>query len=49
MGIPPIPTYANIFMARKLDKVIIKIIEQISQMENISLGTFKRFLDYFFL
>ena len=48
MGSAPIPAYANIFMARKLDKVIIEIIEQMSQTENILLEVFKRFLDDLF-
>ena len=48
MGSPPIPTYANTFMAKRLDKSIFKIIELISKNENISLELFKRFLDDLF-
>ena len=48
MGSPPIPTYANTFMAQRLDKSISRIIELISKNENISLELLKRFLDDLF-
>ena len=48
MGSASIPACANIFMARKLDKVVIEIMEQMSQTESISLEVFKRFLGNLF-
>ena len=48
MGSPPIPSYANIFMAGKIDKNILNIVDQMSKSENMTLKMFKRFLDDLF-
>ena len=52
MGIHPAPNYADIFMARKVDKNIWKIIELMKKIENgfvaANLLLLKRFLDDLF-
>ena len=48
MGSQPIPNYANIFMAKKIDRKIISIFEKYATEEHISLKLFKRFLDDLF-
>ena len=45
----PDPPYANIFMARNIDKEILKIFEQNMENGEISVRLMKRFLDDFFL
>ena len=47
MGSRPAPTYANIFMARKMDNKIIELITQYSD-SNINISFMKRFLDDIF-
>ena len=48
MGSKPIPPYANIFMAYKIDKNIHKIAEKLKKQKQILLKLFKRFLDDLF-
>ena len=48
MGSRPAPSYANIFMAKKIDPLISEIATRINNGEN-PLLFFKRFLDDIFL
>ena len=48
MGSKPIPSYANIFMARMLDNVISDILKQYEENQELLLKIFKRFLDDLF-
>ena len=48
MGSAPIPSYANIFMARKIDTEIMNIISNYQTNGDVLLKIFKRFLDDLF-
>ena len=49
MGMRPAPSYANIFMARRIDQNILHIIKKYEENGTLSLKFFKRFLDDLFL
>ena len=48
MGSRPIPSYANIFMANRIDKHILHIFKKFQTSEGMKLILFKRFLDDLF-
>ena len=48
MGTKPAPSYADIFMARKLDKLIISLAQNLGKNNKSPLTIFKRFLDDIF-
>ena len=48
MGARPAPSYANIFMANKIDPAIIELARQ-SESESNPVDLFKRFLDDIFM
>ena len=48
MGSRPVPPYANIFMARKIDTKILEIAEKYSKNGKIPISSIKRFLDDLF-
>ena len=49
MGSKPAPSYANIFMSRKIDTKIFNIAKYFSEYEGLNLLFFKRFLDDLFM
>ena len=48
MGTKPAPSYADIFMARKVDKLIISLAQNLGKNNKSPLTIFKRFLDDIF-
>ena len=48
MGIHPAPSFANIYLARRLDEAIRAIAEKYGQNGQSALQIFKRFLDDLF-
>ena len=48
MGSRPAPSYANLFMAKKIDPIIIELAKEI-ESENNPIDLFKRFLDDIFI
>ena len=48
MGSPPVPSYANIFMATKIDPQIQNIAKNFKESNGDALKLFKRYLDDFF-
>ena len=49
MGSPPMPSYADIFMAIKIDPIIYTISRKYNEIKVESLKLFKRYLDDIFL
>ena len=48
MGSRPAPSYANLFMANKIDPAILKLASEIIESESNPIDLFKRFLDDIF-
>ena len=48
MGCRPAPSYANLFMAKKIDRAIIRLASE-SESEENPIDLFKRFLDDIFM
>ena len=49
MGSKPIPSYANIFMAKSIDQVIVSLAKKYNMENTLALQLMKRFLDDFFI